>query len=99
MVLTPQGRMARYLYGIRYGAKDLRFALAEASEGRATMAFEKILLFCYHYDPKAGRYVWFALNFMRLGGVLTVALMAFFILRMFRAERARAVTPTHERFA
>ena len=59
----------------------------------------KILLFCYHYDPKAGRYVWFALNIMRLGGLLTVALIAFFILRMFRAERARAVTTTHERFA
>jgi protein SCO1/2 len=99
MVLTPRGRMARYLYGIRYGAKDLRFALAEASEGRATMALEKILLFCYHYDPKAGRYVWFALNFMRLGGLLTVALIAFFLRRMFRAERARAVTTTHERFA
>ena len=99
MVLTPRGRMARYLYGIRYGAKDLRFALAEASEGRATMALEKILLFCYHYDPKAGRYVWFALNFMRLGGLLTVALIAFFILRMIRAERARAISTSHERFA
>jgi protein SCO1/2 len=99
MVLTPQGRMARYLYGIRYGAKDLRFALAEASEGRTTMALEKILLFCFHYDPKAGRYVWFALNFMRMGGLLTVALLVFFIRRMFRAERARAITTAQERFA
>ena len=99
MVLTPQGRLARYLYGIRYGAKDLRFALAEASEGRATMAFEKILLFCFHYDPRAGRYVWFALNLMRLGGLLTVALMAFYLWRMFRAERLRALASAHERFA
>ena len=64
--------MARYLYGIRYSPRDLRFALAEASEGRSTMALEKILLFCYHYDPKAGAYVWFALNLMRGGGILTV---------------------------
>ena len=90
MVLTPEGRVARYLYGIRYRAQDLRFALAEASEGRATMALEKILLFCYRYDPKAGRYVWFALNFMRLGGVLTVVALFIFLRRMFRSERTRA---------
>lgn len=99
MVLTPQGRLARYLYGIRYGAKDLRFALAEASEGRATMALEKLLLFCFHYDPRAGRYVWFALNLMRLGGLLTVALMALYLRRMFRAERLRSAAAAHERFA
>jgi protein SCO1 len=99
MVLTPQGRLARYLYGIRYGARDLRFALAEASEGRTTMALEKVLLFCFHYDPRAGRYVWFALNLMRLGGLLTVALIAIYLWRMFRAERLRAVTSAHERFA
>jgi protein SCO1/2 len=99
MVLTPQGRMARYLYGIRYRASDLRFAMAEASEGRATMALEKVLLFCFHYDPRAGRYVWFALNLMRLGGILTVALIAAYLWRMFRAERARSLSAAHERFA
>ena len=49
-------------------------------KGRSTMALEKILLFCYHYDPKAGAYVWFALNIMRGGGALTVFLIAFFHL-------------------
>jgi len=99
MVLTPEGRMARYLYGIHYRAKDLRFALAEASAGRATMALEKILLFCYHYDPKAGRYVYFALNIMRIGGGLSVGLLFFFMWRLFRAERARAKAIATERFA
>jgi protein SCO1/2 len=89
MVLTPEGRMARYLYGVRYSPRDLRFALAEASEGRTTMAIEKILLFCYHYDPKSGAYVLFATNVMRAGGLLTVALIAFFLIRMFRADRRR----------
>jgi protein SCO1/2 len=50
-VLTPDGRISRYLYGARYRARDLRFALAEASEGRTTMTVEKMLLFCYKYDP------------------------------------------------
>lgn len=99
MVLTPQGKMARYLYGIHYNPRDLRFALAEASEGRSTLALEKILLFCYHYDPKAGAYVWFALNIMRGGGVLTVFLIAFFIWRMFRSERKRAQARLKEGFA
>jgi protein SCO1 len=93
MVLTPEGRMSRYLYGVRYRARDLRFALAEASEGRMTNAIEKILLFCYHYDPKANSYVLFASNLMRGGGILTVILIGLYLRRMFRNERLRAVSP------
>lgn len=89
MVLTPEGRIARYLYGVRYRARDLRFAIAEASEGRITNAIEKILLFCFHYDPKANAYVLFASNVMRGGGILTVILIAFYLRRMFRADRKR----------
>ncbi len=99
MVLTPEGRMARYLYGVRYSPRDLRFALAEASEGRSTMAIEKILLFCYHYDPKSGAYVLFATNLMRAGGLLTVALIAFFLTRMFRADRKRTAKVLKEGLA
>ena len=88
MVLTPQGKVARYLYGVRFRSRDLRFALAEASEGRMTLTIEKILLLCYHYDPQANRYVLFAANVMRVGGILTVILLAAFIWRMFRSERA-----------
>ncbi|HEY6346870.1 MAG TPA: SCO family protein [Bryobacteraceae bacterium] len=91
MVLTPEGKIARYLYGIRFRPVDLRFALAEASEGRMTLTIQKILLLCYHYDPVANRYVLFASNLMKGGGVLTVALLAFFIWRMFRSEKLRAV--------
>jgi protein SCO1/2 len=87
MILTPEGKVSRYLYGVRYRARDVRFALAEASENRTTMALEKIMLFCYQYDPKANAYVMFATNFMRAGGILTVILLGFFIFRMFRAER------------
>ncbi len=88
MILTPEGKIARYLYGVRYRSRDLRFALAEASEGRSTLTIEKILLLCYHYDPQANAYVLFASNVMRAGGALTVLLLAFFIWRMFRAERS-----------
>jgi protein SCO1 len=89
-ILTPEGKVARYLYGTRFRPMDVRFALAEASEGRSTMAIEKILLFCYHYDPKANGYVLFASNFMRIGGATTVLLIGWFLWRMFKFERARA---------
>ena len=97
MILTPAGKIARYLYGVRFRSRDLRFALAEASEGRMTLTIEKILLFCYHYDPQANRYVLFAANLMRAGGILTVLLIALFIWRLFRAERLRQAHPVIHR--
>lgn len=101
MVLSPQGKMARYLYGITYKAPDLRFALAEASEDRVTMAVEKVLLLCYMYDPKAGKYVLFATNFMKAGGVLTMLAMLWFWRRMVRSGRKteKVPAPARERMA
>lgn len=92
-ILTPEGKMARYLYGATFHPRDLRFALAEAAENRSTMAVQKILLFCYHYDPQVGGYVLFATNFMRAGGILTVLLIGFFLRRMIVAERKKASFP------
>jgi protein SCO1 len=89
MILTPEGKMARYLYGASFHPRDLRFSLAEASENRTTMAVQKMLLFCYHYDPQAGGYVLFATNIMRAGGILTVLLIGFFLRRMYVAERKK----------
>jgi protein SCO1/2 len=95
MILTPAGKMARYLYGVRFKSRDLRFALAEASEGRFTLTVEKLLLFCYQYDPHANSYVLFATNFMRAGGILTVLLLGTFIYGMFRKERKAAAIAAH----
>src|SRR5579864_61522 len=94
MILTPEGKVARYLYGINYRALDLRFGLAEAAESRSTSTIDKVLLFCYHYDPVESKYVLFANNFMKAGGALTVLILGGFLYRMFRAERRRK-----ERFA
>ena len=90
MILTPEGKMARYLYGATFHPRDLRFALAEASENRTTMAVQKILLYCYHYDPQAGGYVLFATNLMRIGGVITVLLIGFFLRRMYVVEKRKS---------
>jgi protein SCO1 len=92
MILTPSGVISRYLYGIHYPSRDVRFALAEAGEGKLTLTVEKLLLFCYHYDPQANRYVLFAMNVMRTGGVLTVLLISFTLWRLFRTDRLRTRT-------
>ena len=89
MILTPRGTVARYLYGINYRATDLRFGLAEAAENRSTFSIDKVLLFCYHYDPVENKYVLFATNFMKAGGALTVLLLGMFLFRMVRSERRR----------
>jgi protein SCO1/2 len=88
-LLTPEGRIGRYLYGIQYDPSDLRLGLLEASEGRSTTTTEKLLLFCYHYDPQGRHYALVAMNVMRLGGAITVALMGGLLTIMWARERRR----------
>ena len=73
MVLTPDGRLARYLYGVEYAPKDLRFAIVEASQGRILSPVDRLLLYCYHYDPALGRYGRSVMALLRVGAVLTLA--------------------------
>jgi len=87
MVLTPDGRVSRYLYGFEYKPRDIRLALVEASSGKIGTATDQILLLCYHYDPATGKYSRSAMNFVRAGGVATVASLASFIVVMIRRER------------
>ncbi len=88
MILTPEGRVSRYLYGIDFRPRDLRLALTEASTGKFSLSVDRLLLFCYHYDPLARSYVPFAVNLMKAGGVLTVVILALFLLGMWRRERS-----------
>jgi len=87
LVLTPDGRLSRYFYGIEYSPKELRLALFESGEGHIGSLVDELLLYCYHYDPANGRYGAVVMNLVRLGGVLTVLAIAGFILLMRRQER------------
>lgn len=91
MFLTPDGRMSRYLYGIKFKPRDVRLALTEASEGKLGVTVDKLLLFCYHYDPSSKAYVPFARNFMKLGGLLIILIGGLILLRLFRSERRAAL--------
>jgi protein SCO1/2 len=93
MTLTPDGRVSRYLYGVRYKERDLRLALAEASEGKLGSMGDKLLLFCFHYDPEAKGYVPFARNLMKLAGGLMVVVMGIGLTFLFRRERGASLPP------
>jgi protein SCO1/2 len=86
-VLTPQGTIARYFYGIEYAPRDLRLALLEASAGKVGSLVDQVLLLCYRYDPTTGRYSAVALRSVRLGGLLTVLALGSFIGVMWHRER------------
>jgi protein SCO1 len=90
MILTPEGKLSRYLYGAQFKSRDLRLALTEASAGKTGGAVDRLLLFCFHYDPQARSYVLFATNFMRAGGVAVVLVLGGVLLNLFRKERASA---------
>jgi protein SCO1 len=72
MVLTPDGRISRYFYGVEYPGRDLRLGLVDASAGKIGTPIDHVLLFCYHYDPAAATYSASILKIIRLGGVLTI---------------------------
>jgi protein SCO1 len=72
MVATPEGQMSRYLYGIEYAPKDVKFAVMESAQNKVGNPAEKLLLYCYHYDPSTGKYGLAILNVIRLGGIATL---------------------------
>ncbi len=90
MLITPQGRVSRYFYGIEYPPRELRLGLVEAASGKIGNVVDQFLLYCYHYDPHAGKYTLAAMNVLRLGGVITVVLIVGFILIAVRADRRKA---------
>ena len=87
MVLTPQGKLSRYFYGIEFAPRDLRLALVEASANRIGSLTDQVLLFCYHYDPFQGKYGFIIMNVIRLCGLLFVLSVGTLIVWMWRRER------------
>ena len=87
MVLTPEGRIARYLYGVEYSPKDLRFSLMEAAQHTIGSPVDELLLLCYQYDPTTGKYGLVIMNSLRVAGGLTVAVLAGLIISTIRRDR------------
>jgi len=88
MVLTPEGRISRYFYGVDFPPKDLRMGLVEASQGKIGNPIDAVLLYCYHYDPATGKYGAVIANILRLAAAATILILGGFIFIMLRLERS-----------
>jgi protein SCO1/2 len=97
MILTPQGTLARYFYGVEFAPRDVRLGLVEAAANRIGSAVDQLLLFCYHYDPQSGTYSLAILNTIRVAGLTTVLLLGLFMGVMFRRDRRQKSRPEEPR--
>ncbi len=86
MILTPEGKISRYLYGIQYATRDLRLGLVEASEGKIGTPVDQILLFCYHYDAATGKYSLLISRVLKAAGAFTILVIGIGIFLLARSE-------------
>jgi len=86
-VATPEGRLARYLYGVDFAPRDLKFALVDASGGKIGTPIDKALLVCFRYDPNLGKYTAATLTILKIGATLTLIALGSFLFFALRRER------------
>ena len=87
LALTPEGRVARYFYGVEYAPRDVRLGLIEAADNQIGSMVDQVLLYCFHYDPTTGKYSAAAMNILRLAAAVTITFLGLFLLRQWRRER------------
>jgi protein SCO1 len=90
MILTPQGKVSRYFYGIEYAPRDLRFGVIDASAGKVGSLADQIILYCYMYDPERGTYGLVVMRVLRIFAGLTLATLLALFLYLRRKEKQRA---------
>jgi len=91
MIVTPEGKLSRYLYGIDYSPKDVKFGIMESAESKVGSVSEKLLLYCFHYDPSTGKYGLAVLRGMRIVGVLTLLGMGTMIFAFWRKNKQKSL--------
>jgi protein SCO1 len=97
MIVTPQGKLAQYFYGVDFAPKDLRLGIVQASNEKIGNLVDQVLLYCYHYDPASGKYGAVIANILRLAGGVTILVLGGFLLIMFRLERSLPQRAPHGR--
>lgn len=88
MVLTPEGKIAQYYYGVEFAPKDLRLGLIQASQNKIGNVVDEVLLYCYHYDPDKGKYGAIISRVLKLAAGATILLLSTFLIVMFRLGSA-----------
>jgi len=87
VVLTPDRHVAEYFYGVEFSPKDLRLGLLQAGQGKIGNITDAVLLYCYHYDPRTGKYGAIVANVLKIGALATMLILGAFMFVMFRADR------------
>jgi len=90
VLLTPDRHIAEYFYGVEFSPRDLRLGLVQASQGKIGNITDTVLLYCYHYDPRAGKYGAVVSNVLKIGGLATMLILGAFVFVMYRADRSAA---------
>jgi protein SCO1/2 len=85
-VLTPEGRVSRYLYGVDYEPKDLKLSLIDAAHQRIGSPVDQVLLFCYHYDPKTGKYGAVVVNMLKGASALLLVFLVIILTWLWRRD-------------
>jgi protein SCO1 len=88
-IITPDGHISKYLYGVAFEPQTLKLALVEAGQGKIGTTADQVLLYCLHYDPATGSYAASAVKIMKFGGVVTLLLLALLLIPAWLAGRAR----------
>ncbi len=92
MLLSPDGKITRYLYGVSYDEFNVRSALYEAADGKIGSTIDKVVMYCYQYDPDSGSYVPVAINIMKLGGLATLIILGIFLGSLWLREKRKKQT-------
>lgn len=95
MVLTPEGKIAQYFYGVEYAPKDLRLALVQASEKKIGTVVDQVLLYCYHYDPATGKYGAIISRVLQISAAATILVLSILIAVLFRRGSALSGQGAH----
>jgi protein SCO1/2 len=90
VLLTPDRHIAEYFYGVEFSPRDLRLGLVQASQGKIGNLTDSVLLYCYHYDPRSGKYGAVVSNVLKIGGLATMLILGTFVFVMYRADRSAA---------
>jgi len=88
VLLTPDRHIAEYFYGVEFSPRDLRLGLVQAGQGKIGNITDSVLLYCYHYDPRAGKYGAVITNVLKISGVATILILGTFVFVMYRADRS-----------
>ncbi len=92
IMLSPEAKITRYLYGIQYNEFDARNALYESADGQIGSTLEKVLMYCYQYDPDSNSYVPLAINIMKIGGLATLIILGIFLSLFWLRKKGKKLT-------